>query len=228
MTIKLLAIDTATEQCSVALLSESLALQRCVPTPRSHADLVLPMVQELLSEAGWRMTDLSAIAFGRGPGAFTGVRIAIGVAQGLAFATELPLLPISDLAAVAQQAADDLPIGAQLLVCMDARMGEVYAGQFAIAADGLVIPVGVEQVCAPEQIDVPVHELSLVMGTGLRAYETLRSRYAALPLRDDALPRASEIARLALRDWHAGLSVSAELAAPVYLRDRVTHVKPVT
>lgn len=225
---RLLAIDTATEQCSVAVLSESVSLQRCIPTPRGHADLVLPMVHALLSEAGWTMADLHAIAFGRGPGAFTGVRIAIGVAQGLAFAAELPLLPISNLAAVAQQQADQLPVGARLLVCMDARMGEVYAGQFAVAADRLVIAVDDERVCAPEQIDVPAAELSMVLGTGLRAYAPLRTRYASLPIHEDALPRASDIARLALRDWHAGLALRAELAAPVYLRDRVTHVKSVT
>jgi tRNA threonylcarbamoyladenosine biosynthesis protein TsaB len=108
---------------------------------------------------------------------------------------------------------------------MDARMGEVYAGEFAVAVDGLVVPVAAERVCAPEQVQIPAAELTMALGTGLRAYPTLGARYVQLKLIDDALPRATEVAQLALRDWHAGLAVSPELAAPVYLRDRVAHVK---
>lgn len=223
--VNLLAIDTATEQCSVALSYGAHCIHRCVQTPRGHAELVLPMVQELMSEAGLVFTQLHAIAFGRGPGAFTGVRIAIGVAQGLAFAAELPLLPISDLAAVAQQAASKVPVGAQILVCMDARMGEVYAGVFDLAADGMVQPKDSEQVCAPERILIAADAVQVGLGTGFRAYPSLRQRYSGITLVDDALPRATEIARLGVRDWHAGLAISAELAAPVYLRDQVVHVK---
>lgn len=225
MTVNLLAIDTATEQCSVALLHGTACIERCVQTPRGHADLVLPMVQELMAEAGLSFTQLTAIAFGRGPGAFTGVRIAIGVAQGLAYAAELPLLPISDLAAVAQQGATQVSTDAQLLVCMDARMGEVYTGLFTLAANGLVQASGAERVCLPNHVDAVASELTLGLGTGFRAYPILREHYAGLKLLDDALPRAAEIARLALRDWHAGLAVSVEQAAPVYLRDQVVHVK---
>ena len=108
--MKLLAIDTATEQCSVALLQDSECIDRCIPTPRGHTDLVLPMIQELLDESGYSLKQLDAVAFGRGPGAFTGVRIAIGVAQGLAYALGLKLLPVSNLAAVAQQAAGRLKL----------------------------------------------------------------------------------------------------------------------
>lgn len=223
--VNLLAIDTATEQCSVALSYGSHCIHRGIQTPRGHAQLVLPMVQELMAEAGLSFTQLHAIAFGRGPGAFTGVRIAIGVAQGLAFATDLPLLPVSDLAAVAQQAAATVPVGAQILVCMDARMGEVYTGLFALAADGLVEPQGPEHVCAPERVVVAAGELSVGLGAGFRAYPLLRERYQGITLFDDALPHASEIARLGMRDWNAGLAVSAELAVPVYLRDQVVHVK---
>lgn len=223
--VNLLAIDTATEQCSVALSYGAHCIHRCIQTPRGHAELVLPMVQELMSEAGLGFTQLHAIAFGRGPGAFTGVRIAIGVAQGLAFAAELPLLPISDLAAVAQQAAGTVSSDAQILVCMDARMGEVYAGLFALAADGMVQPKDSEQVCAPERILIAADAVQVGLGTGFRAYPSLRQRYSGITLVDDALPRATEIARLGVRDWHAGLAISAELAAPVYLRDQVVHVK---
>jgi tRNA threonylcarbamoyladenosine biosynthesis protein TsaB len=225
--VNLLAIDTATEQCSVALLHKGVSLHRGVQTPRGHAELVLPMVQELMAEAGLGFAQLDAIAFGRGPGAFTGVRIAIGVAQGLAYAADLPVLPISNLAAVAQQGVMHLAPGTQLLVCMDARMGEVYSGLFVVGDDGLVVPVGVEQVCPPERIDVAPTTLATGLGTGFRAYPLLRERYAALNLRDDALPHASDVALLAQRDWHAGLAVSPADAAPVYLRDQVVHVKAV-
>jgi tRNA threonylcarbamoyladenosine biosynthesis protein TsaB len=220
----LLAIDTATEQCSVALLHQGVSIHRGVQTPRGHADLVLPMVQELMTEAGVTFKQLNAIAFGRGPGAFTGVRIAIGVAQGLGYAADVPLLPISNLAAVAQQSAAALTMGVQILVCMDARMGEVYSGLFAVGSDGLVAPVNDEQVCPPERIDIPVATVALGAGTGFSAYPVLRERYAAITLHDSALPHAIHIAQLAVRDWHAGLAVAAADAAPVYLRDQVTHV----
>ncbi len=221
--VNVLAIDTATEQCSVALSRGTQCIERCVQTPRGHAELVLPMVQELMAEAGLNFTQLNAIAFGRGPGAFTGVRIAIGVAQGLAFAADLPLLPVSDLAAVAQQAT--VPAGARILVCMDARMGEVYTGLFSMGADGLVDSHGDEQVCPPERVTVPANDLTLGLGTGFHAYQTLRERYGVLTLDDHALPRARDIARLGVRDWRAGRAVRAELAALVYLRDQVVHVK---
>lgn len=223
--IKLLAIDTATEQCSVAVLHGDSSFARCVPTPRGHADMVLPMVQEVMAEAGVSFTELDAIAFGRGPGSFTGVRIAIGVAQGLAFATGLPLLPISNLAAIAQQGGARVQVGERLLVCMDARMGEVYSGLFELGGDGLVVVVGDERLSAPEQIQVPVEGMALALGMGFRAYAPLRERYVRVAIVDDALPRAIEVAYLARRDWLAGLAVSPELATPVYLRDQVAHVK---
>ncbi len=221
----LLAIDTATEQCSVALLRAGEIVDRCVQTPRGHADMVLPMVQAVMAEADVSFTQLDAIAFGRGPGAFTGVRIAIGVAQGLAYACNLPLLPISNLATVAQQGADHQTRDAHILVCMDARMGEVYSGLFTVADDGLVMSAMPERVCSPGQVQVPPAEIAVLMGTGVRAYAELAERYASCAQLPDALPRAHELVRLAARDWQLGLALSAELAAPVYLRDQVAHVK---
>jgi tRNA threonylcarbamoyladenosine biosynthesis protein TsaB len=223
--LKLLAIDTATEQCSVALLIDAHCVERCVPTPRGHTELVLPMVQEVLSESGLSLQQLDAIAFGRGPGAFTGVRIAIGVAQGLAYALGVPVLPVSNLAAVAQQAAAQLNVGEQVLVCMDARMGEIYMGVFALAADGLMVAVGAEQLLPPGQLRLDTAQVRVGLGTGFRAYPLLREQCAALRLDDSALPRAREIAQLAARDHAAGLAVSPEQALPVYLRDQVVHVK---
>jgi tRNA threonylcarbamoyladenosine biosynthesis protein TsaB len=223
--VKLLAIDTATEQCSVALLHDGQVLERCVPTSRGHTELVLPMVRELLSESGFSLQQLDAIAFGRGPGSFTGVRIAIGVAQGLAYALCLPVLPISNLAAVAQQAAPYLPVGAHVLVCMDARMAEIYTGLFVVADDGLMRVVGEERLLPPEQLNLNIVVPKMGLGTGFHAYPVLRARYARLPIDEQALPRARDVAHLAANDFAAGLAVAPEYASPVYLRDQVVQIK---
>src|ERR1700754_1376826 len=121
--MKILAIDTATERCSVALRIDGAVIERSVDTPRGHADLILPMLGELLAEGGVTLKQLDGVAYGRGPGGFTGVRIAVGVVQGLAFGADLLTAGVSNLAAVAQQVAKP---GGRLLVCMDARMGEGY------------------------------------------------------------------------------------------------------
>ncbi len=126
--MRLLALDTSTEACSVALLLDDVLRLRFELTERSHADLVLPMVDELLAEAGVALADLDGLAFGRGPGAFTGLRIATGVVQGLALGAELPVAAISSLAAVAEQVP--AAAGETILVCNDARMGEVYWGVY--------------------------------------------------------------------------------------------------
>ena len=228
--MKLLAIDTATEQCSVALRYGDSCILRCVQTARGHADMVLPMVQAVLAEAGLSLPQLDAIAFGRGPGAFTGVRIAIGVVQGLAYACELPVVGISNLAAVAQQAADQ---PGEILVCMDARMGEVYWGRFqcidAGSHDKLVTALQNEQLSAPAQVVALNLQPAVCLGTGFRAYPLLREGFNALvhnqpTINGDALPCAREIALLAERDYRLGLAVDAAAARPVYLRDQVTQV----
>src|SRR5690606_41346453 len=127
----LLALDTATEACSVALLHEGRVLSRYEVAPRLHAQRLLPMVQEVLDEAGIAIAALDAIAFGRGPGAFTGVRIAIGVVQGLAFALDRPVLPVSNLAVLAQRAHRESG-ASQVAAAIDARMDEIYWGCFAL------------------------------------------------------------------------------------------------
>jgi len=220
--MKLLAIDTATEQCSAAVRMDGHCIARCVPTPRGHTELILPMVEEVLAEAGITLQQLDAIAFGRGPGAFTGVRIAIGVAQGLAYACGLPLVPVSNLAAVAQQRAS---AGGDILVCMDARMNEVYWGVLRPDIDGLVTAVTAERVAPPDQVIIEPSVLRAALGTGFRAYPVLQDCFRGASLDENALPRAVEIAVLAERDFANGLGVDAAAAQPVYLRDQVTHVK---
>ena len=226
--MKLLAIDTATEQCSVALLHGTDCLEKCVPTPRGHTDLVLPMIQSLIAETGITLNQLDAIAFGRGPGAFTGVRIAIGVAQGLGYALGLPLLPISDLAAIAQQAANRLSVGEQVLVCMDARMSEIYTAVFALGTEGVVFPVGDEQVMPPVQLQLDQINPRIGLGMGFRAYPVIHDVCRGMEIDDTALPRAQEVAYLAAYDYQAGLGVAPNQVSPVYLRDQVVHVKPQT
>jgi len=219
----ILAIDTATERCSVALRRDGRVTERSSEVARGHADLVLPMVEEILRESGVRLQDLDGIAYGRGPGAFTGVRIAVGVVQGLAFGAGLKTVGISNLAAVAQQVAKP---GDRVLVCMDARMDQVYWSSFERGA-------GSERVTslAPERVDAPdavaAGNYTTLAGTGFKAYPALLSRLAAagVAVHDAILPRASDIALLAEVEFRAGRGRPAAEAEPVYVRDQVAHVK---
>jgi tRNA threonylcarbamoyladenosine biosynthesis protein TsaB len=221
--MKLLAIDTATEQCSVALAVDGALITRLVPTARNHADMILPMVDAVLDEAKLKLSALDGLAFGRGPGSFTGVRIAVGVIQGLAYASGLPVAGVSNLAAVAQQAAEkySLPTGALILVCMDARMNEVY---WAIYRVGPVVElVSEERVAAPESVSIYDNQIAIGVGTGWAAYPVLQARFPNLKIDAAMLPRATEIARLGEAALQAGLGVRADQAQPVYLRDDVAR-----
>jgi tRNA threonylcarbamoyladenosine biosynthesis protein TsaB len=239
--VKLLALDTATEACSAALLVGERLTSRYEVLGRGHAERLLPMVDELLAESGIRVRELDAIAFGRGPGAFTGVRIAVSVAQGLAFGASLPTVPVSDLAALARGAIDKFRATAgagiappvQLpaaLVCLDARMGEVYWALGRHRTDG-GIDLSIERVGPPVTVDpdLPVDgseapTLDLIgVGHGWSSYAVLRdnwgSRLAACW--PELLPHAADVARLAMLEARSGRLVPAERAEPVYLRNDV-------
>jgi len=221
--MRLLAIDTATERCSVALRLDGRVIERVSDQPRGAADLVLPMVDAVLKEAGVRLADLDGIAFGRGPGAFTGVRIGVGVVQGLAFGVGLQTVGISNLAAVAQQVARP---GDRILVCMDARMDQVYWSSFAREQGAeLVTSTGAERVDAPDA--VIDGDYTVLAGTGFKAYASLRGRLASgdRVIQETALPNASDIALLAESEFRAGRAKPATEAEPVYVRDQVAHVK---
>ncbi len=219
--MRVLAIDTATERCSVALRIDGRTIDRAIDTPRGHADLILPLVRDLLNDGGVQLADLDGIAYGRGPGGFTGVRIAIGVVQGLAFGAGLATVGVSNLAAVAQQVAR---IGDRILVCMDARMGEVYWGVYECEAAGLVVAAGTEQVSAPAAVDIGPGRLTRLAGTGFRAFPDLAQEFPNLtPI--DALPRATEIALLGEAALLQGAGRPAHEAQPVYLRDNVAIAK---
>lgn len=220
--MKLLAIDTATERCSVALSVDDQCITRDTVTPRAHAELILPMIQDVLAEASLSLRQIDGIAFGRGPGAFTGVRIAIGVVQGLAFACDLPVVAVSNLAAVAQQSNSTEQ---EILVCMDARMHEVYWARFQLR-DGVAVALSTEHVSAAGIVmaEQSSQSLAVGLGTGFKAYPELISLCVPGFVNDDALPHAREIAILGLRDMRAGLATDAMHAQPIYLRDQVTHV----
>ena len=217
----IIAIETATEACSAALSVDSRIIERSEIAPRRHAELILPMIESLLAEAGISRAQLDGIAVGRGPGAFTGVRLAIAVAQGLALALDIPVVPVSSLAALAQDAPD---AGTAILAVIDARMGEVYAGAFRRGADGLVEATGEETVGKADEVRLPQSIQWCVVGTGWDAYrDALAARLPAPPIFADGhrYPQANAVARLAAPQFSAGRGVPAEQALPVYLRDKV-------
>lgn len=219
----LLALDTATEACSVALLRDGRVLSHYEVIPRLHAQRLLPMIQQLLGEAGIALSAVDALAFGRGPGAFTGVRIAVGVVQGLAFALDRPVLPVSTLATIAQRAMRE-HAAEQVAVAIDARMDEVYWGCYR-ASEGEMQLLGSEAVLPPEQACLPRDAAGewFAAGTGWCYAE----RIGLLPRGQDAdlLPHAEDLLRLAAFAWQRGEAVDADQAQPVYLRDNVATPK---
>ena len=225
--LKILAVDTATEACSAALLVGEKVFSRWEEAPRDHTRKILPMVQAVLEDAGISLSDLDAIAFGRGPGSFTGVRIGISVAQGLAFGAGVPLIGISTLAAMAQ-GAYRLDGAQQVLTAIDARMNEVYFGRYELI-DGRMQLVGDEVVSEPAAlVDVRGKLAGPVtcVGTGFETYgETLSGLADELAVSQVRFPAAEDMLPLARAAWLAGEAVPVELATPVYLRDKVTWKK---
>ncbi|MBP0938873.1 tRNA (adenosine(37)-N6)-threonylcarbamoyltransferase complex dimerization subunit type 1 TsaB [Pseudomonas alliivorans] len=219
----LLALDTATEACSVALLHDGKVLSHYEVIPRLHAQRLLPMIKDLLAEAGLAMSALDAIAFGRGPGAFTGVRIAIGVVQGLAFALERPVLPVSNLAVLAQRAFRERGVS-QVAAAIDARMDEVYWGCYREAAGEMRL-VGQEAVMAPERATLPVDVSGQWFGAGTGWGYGERIPVALAGHDASLLPHAQDLLTLATFAWHRGEAVQADEAQPVYLRDKVATPK---
>ncbi|HEY0635083.1 MAG TPA: tRNA (adenosine(37)-N6)-threonylcarbamoyltransferase complex dimerization subunit type 1 TsaB [Gammaproteobacteria bacterium] len=225
--MKLIAIETSTEACSAALLIDNQVVESYRLAPRQHTELILPMLDELLAQAEVARTQLDAVAFGRGPGAFTGVRIATGVTQGIAFALDIPVVPVSTLAALAHGAWRDTG-QSKIATAIDARMEEVYWGCYQIEASGRATLRGEEQVCAPLQVTLPPGQGWFGAGSGWGVYgATLQAHlgdrlngYAA-----ERFPHAYDIALLGATLWQAGQAVSAEAALPVYLRDQVVQKK---
>ena len=223
--MRILAIDTSGEACSAALYVDTAISDRFVVQPRGHSELILDMMQALLAEAELSLGRLDALAYGRGPGSFTGVRIAAGVIQGAAYGAELPVVPVSTLAALAQRHHRES--GAErVLPAFDARMHEVYWGAYQLGADGLVHPVGRESVSAPERVERPPGNGWQGVGSGWLSYgELLLQRLGAAveAVHARQLCHARDIAQLAVKGLAAGAAVSAEQALPVYLRNQVAN-----
>ena len=227
--MKLLALDTSTEACSVALQYNDQRLTLDEVCPQQHSKRILPMVQQLLSESGLVLNQLDGIVFGRGPGSFTGVRIGVGVTQGLAFGADLPVFGVSTLQAMAQ-AAVRLHQATQVIAAIDARMAEVYLGLYQQGADGLMQAVSDELARKPAEL--PAFSLQgdiWAVGTGLVTYRDAFSQWAAgqqLQISDQVLlPSAQDMLTLAMPAWQQQLFVAAEQAEPVYVRDEVTWQK---
>lgn len=218
--MKLLAFDTATDVCTVALWLDGTVHERAA-TGLHHAERILVFVDEVLAEAGLALNALDAVAFGRGPGSFTGLRISAGVAQGLAFGADLPVVPVSSLAALAQGV--DAP---RVLAAFDARMQQVYWGAYERREQGRVALAGEECVVAPADVPLPGGGGWVGAGSGWDAYApALSERVGARLMRREqgAQPRARFLAELAAAGYRAGAAVPAEQALPVYIRDDVAR-----
>jgi tRNA threonylcarbamoyladenosine biosynthesis protein TsaB len=228
MSIKILAIDTSTENCSVALMVDDTTFVRREVAPRDHTKKVLPMVDELLQQAGVTLNELDALAFGRGPGSFTGVRIGIGIAQGLAFGADLPMIEISTLAAMAQ-GSYRLSGATHVASAIDARMSEVYWAQYVREEDGDWDCLDQEIVVSPQHLVANSTESHLAWcqaGTGWKAYTEILSGLKFETLAGEILyPDAEDIAFLAKFAFAKGKMVSVEASSPVYLRDTVAWKK---
>lgn len=226
--MKILAIDTATEACSAALYVDGEVCSVFKLAPREHTQLILPMVDQLLSDSGLQINQLDALSFARGPGAFTGVRIAAGVIQGLSYAAEIPVVPVSTLAAIAagiyyQHGHHDV------LTAIDARMGEVYWAAYHVEDDGIQL-IDNEIVSSVENLPQQDSKNWVGAGTGWAEYnELLTTKYQINKdlIYGDYLPSAEHIVKLAAQDLRAGKQMSAHQAQPVYLRDNVAKKKAI-
>jgi len=221
--LRILAVETATEACSAALYINSEVIERYRLAPRQHVALILPFVDALFNEAGITTNQLDAVAFGRGPGSFTGLRIAAGITQGIAFGADLPVIPVSTLAALAQGAVRQGG-ATKVLAALDARMQEVYWGAYSLDEAGRVSLDGEEAVCAPGLVANPGGSDWQAAGDGWTTHrDALIDRLGFEPLvcLDTLKPRATDVAVLGAAKFLAGETVPPALAAPVYLRDQV-------
>ena len=232
--VTLLALDTATEACSVALLRGGEKTHLAQFAQREHTKHILPMVDEILVQSGITLRQVDALVFGRGPGSFTGVRIGAGIAQGLAFGADLLVIPVSNLAAMAQAAYAQYQ-AENVLTAIDARMNEVYFAQWQaqkVRSDfGEFLdwqPVIAEQVCSPsnviEQVAQQHHENTVLAGTGWAAYLELNDANLGKAT-EITLPSALYMLDLALPKWFAGETISPLEIEPIYLRNEVTWKK---
>ena len=221
--MNLLALDTATEACSLAVAVDARVCVRHVVAGRDQSSVLLPLLHELMAEAGIGFADLDGIVCGIGPGSFAGLRVGVGFVKGLAVARDLPVVPVTSLATLAQGALRRTGIS-RALACIDARMGEVYAGAFERDASGLMQPSGAPRVCKPEALELSLSAPWVVAGTGWGTYgAVLRERSATAPAAEEplALPEAMDALALARPAFIARRTIGGAALEPVYLRDDV-------
>ncbi len=233
--MNILALETSGPFCSVALLRGEALFSQHQEAPRRHGELLLPMMDQILAQGEVGLTDLDAIAFGRGPGSFTGVRIAAAVAQGVAFGAGVPVVAVSSLAALAH-AGWRLHRRSIILTAMDARIGELYWGVFQVAGERLVRELQAEAVSAPGQVKLVAEswpelggrearpELDLGVGNGWEVYKDIlkdRTRLGDDRIHADVVCSAADVAALAAVAVASGDVVAPELGLPVYLREQV-------
>jgi len=225
--MKLLAVETSTEACSAALIIDNEIFEKFELAPKEHTKLILPMIDALMAEAGLKVQQLDALAFSRGPGSFTGVRIATAVIHGIALGADLPVVPVSTLAAMAQnffnKQLEDIAF-----VGMDARMAEIFWAVYQRDENGFAQLLGNEVVTPASQVGYPDVTGAVGIGSAWGVYaEELVDALGASVLRYDSdyLPRAAEIAQLGQYAAQKGQTVPVELAMPVYLRDKVAKTE---
>lgn len=222
--MKILAVDTATEACSAALYIDGEITERFEIAPREHARLLLPMIDDLMAEAELKPQQLDAIAFGCGPGSFTGLRIATGVMQGIAYGADLPVVPVSTLAAISQACLQKTEYDT-IFTAVDARMNEIYWAVYQRDADGIVELIGKEKVQPATKVDA-LRLTGYGIGSGWQRYPaelTARLGDKLIGYDADYLPHSADIALLGAVGIQRKQAVPVELAMPVYLRDKVAQ-----
>jgi len=215
--MKLLAIETSTEYCSVALWQDGVVSSRSEKVGQKHSEVLMAMVDAVLQEAGCKIKDMDGIAFGKGPGSFTGVRIACGVTQGLAFGVDVNVVGVCTLQALAEASGKD-----KVIAALDARMGELYLAAYRKVGD--VWRTVIEPcLCKAEDAPTIAGDGWYGCGSGFAVSEVLQQRYAAQMEGVDAqaVPQADAVVRLAATEFEQGHAVDAALALPLYLRDKV-------
>ncbi|HEX5337965.1 MAG TPA: tRNA (adenosine(37)-N6)-threonylcarbamoyltransferase complex dimerization subunit type 1 TsaB [Gallionella sp.] len=216
--MRILALETSTEYCSVALWQDGAVMARCELVGQKHSEMLIGMLDALLKEAGFGIKDMDGIAFGKGPGSFTGVRIACGATQGLALGADLPVVGVCTLEALAEASGKN-----NVIAALDARMGEIYHAAYQ-KRDGVWIAASEPCLCKPEDAPAVSGDDWFGAGSGFAAYgDKLAARYVGQLLGVDgaAVPQAAAIAVLGAEQFAQGRGVDAALALPLYLRDKV-------
>ncbi len=225
MSPTILAIETATEACSAALLHNDQLYELYELAPQKHNSLILPMCEQLMHQANINFSQINALAFGCGPGSFTGLRIAAGIIQGLAFAHQLPVIPVSTLRALAQELHRKTG-GKKVLASLDARVNEIYWGEYQLNDVNLMQACHAEQLIKPENIVVPEGDNWIGVGNAWSVYGEQLKNILGNKLSQivpDIYPTATAVILCAKQDYLAGKFVSAENAVPVYLRDKIVR-----